>query len=669
VDIVERCWKYIQKMQPSVSGANGHDAIFSVACKIVRDFAIPDGQALSLLQRWNAINSQPPWTDKELERKLREAQKKADAEPMKIGALADTSGGTPYEKRCGLSSITFAKGKAVACQTYVESDVDVPVECTDEKISDTEKFLTALFKPRELVCICTSTINDKGREVPSHDMIKSLEDWIEIERAEGIDKTFSRTHQGGIYFSVNPCATDKGRADNNVASFRNMLIEFDDGTEAQQLAQIELIKQDIPVYTVATSGGKSVHAVVEAHVNTEEEFRALFAKRLAKYVFMCKKTGNSSRLSRLAGCTRNGTIQRLISVLTRAPEPLPQRVVGRMTTDDLFSVNFQDTSRTLYGKNRWLCQGGTALISGPTGGGKSTLTMQMMVLAAIGADWFGIPGPNPSRPLKSMLVQAENDSMDLAEMLRGACSSLDIPPRKITGQIVTYHDATHTGQAFCDAMKARIALEKPDIVWIDPFMSYLGGDVSDQAAVSVFLRNGLQPIINETQVCVILIHHDGKPEKQTTVGGKTKVNAAYHAYSSLGSSDISNWARAIMRLEPKGEGNFVLHFAKRGGRTGLGKYEINMRHARGVQAWEVAPDDPTVTIAGTPEPADTQKCWGDEFVSIAKVAFKEGIKTRIDLLPWMVNKVPGICGIARFSDSMFGVRWKNFGRECPQSKL
>ena len=63
-------------------------------------------------------------------------------------------------------------------------------------------------------------------------------------------------------------------------------------------------------------------------------------------------------------------------------------------------------------RNRFLCRGGGLLLVGPTGIGKSSLSMQMMISWALGRGLFGV---EPARPVISLLIQAENDEGDLAE--------------------------------------------------------------------------------------------------------------------------------------------------------------------------------------------------------------------------------------------------------------
>ena len=74
-------------------------------------------------------------------------------------------------------------------------------------------------------------------------------------------------------------------------------------------------------------------------------------------------------------------------------------------------------------RHRFLCQGGGLLLVGPTGVGKSALAMQTMILWAVGREAFWI---TPTRPLKSLLVQAENDDGDLAEMREGVFRGLGL---------------------------------------------------------------------------------------------------------------------------------------------------------------------------------------------------------------------------------------------------
>jgi hypothetical protein len=76
-------------------------------------------------------------------------------------------------------------------------------------------------------------------------------------------------------------------------------------------------------------------------------------------------------------------------------------------------------------KNRFLCRGGSLLLVGPTGVGKSSLSMQAAVRWAAGQPCFGLV---PAGPLRVLIVQAENDEGDMAEMRDGVIAGLGLPP-------------------------------------------------------------------------------------------------------------------------------------------------------------------------------------------------------------------------------------------------
>ncbi|MFO0819065.1 MAG: hypothetical protein U1A77_14055 [Pirellulales bacterium] len=79
VDIVERAWRYLEKMPDSIAGQRGHDAMFAAACKTF-EFGLTDQQAAEVLSRFNASKCNPTWSDRELEHKLQSARAAVERE-------------------------------------------------------------------------------------------------------------------------------------------------------------------------------------------------------------------------------------------------------------------------------------------------------------------------------------------------------------------------------------------------------------------------------------------------------------------------------------------------------------------------------------------------------------------------------------------------------------
>jgi hypothetical protein len=218
-------------------------------------------------------------------------------------------------------------------------------------------------------------------------------------------------------------------------------------------------------------------------------------------------------------------------------------------------------------KNRFLCRGGGLLLVGPTGIGKSSLAMQAMILWAIGRPLFGI---EPAKPVKSLLIQAENDEGDLAEMRDGVIRGVKLTndeAKQAMENVMVVREDSRTGLTFFGAVvEPLLEKHRPDLLWIDPALAYLGGEVSSQKDVGGFLRNMLNPLVRQFNCGVVILHHTNKPPS-----GKEKPdwNGGDFAYLGGGSAEWANWARAVIVLRSLGSHSvFELRAGKRGCRLG-----------------------------------------------------------------------------------------------------
>lgn len=72
VSTVDRAKRYLASVPPAIAGQHGDVHTFRVCCRLIRGFALNEGQALHALEEWNA-RCQPPWAPEELLDKLRRA--------------------------------------------------------------------------------------------------------------------------------------------------------------------------------------------------------------------------------------------------------------------------------------------------------------------------------------------------------------------------------------------------------------------------------------------------------------------------------------------------------------------------------------------------------------------------------------------------------------------
>ena len=221
----------------------------------------------------------------------------------------------------------------------------------------------------------------------------------------------------------------------------------------------------------------------------------------------------------------------------------------------------------LVGKaRRWLCEGYAVSIVGFSGTGKSSLMMQIATSWALGQSVFGLA---PVRPLRTLILQAENDGGDIAEAWQGStCKMTSSEKARLKDNMAIVRDTRHIGAAFPDFLESLIVRHNAAIVWIDPLLAYAGFDIADQSLTTDWLRTQVDPVLKRTKCAMIYMHHTTKPKSADDLDSMTPSQLAY---LGAGSAEWVNYSRdAGFLYRTKGEpARYKFGFSKRASRCGL----------------------------------------------------------------------------------------------------
>jgi len=320
LSVVERAWKYIDRMPRAISGAGGHDATFAVACRLVNGFGLSTTEALELLRRWN-VDCQPPWSERDLIHKINTVPRERG------GYLLDGTRSTiiqrPKPKRPLLDPTTATENFLVGYRaTEAEIRAASPTPPGDDWRQGTALVFRTLYDPGEQVNVTVDYSEEDGRAKPKgYGLTQSREDWLTLIAKHGPPED-----RGGAWFKMNPL-DGQGIADTNVVRCRYALVEADKIPVELQLSL--LVKLPLPIAAIFTSGGRSLHCLVRVDVTDASQYREIVGRMLQ----LLTKFGvdaankNPSRGARLPGAQRiigaigNGQ-QRLI-YLDPSPEQRP----------------------------------------------------------------------------------------------------------------------------------------------------------------------------------------------------------------------------------------------------------------------------------------------------------------------------------------------------------
>ena len=287
--------------------------------------------------------------------------------------------------------------------------------------------------------------------------------------------------------------------------------------------------------------------------------------------------------------------------------------------DSMLSFDPADDKTVLIGaERRWICQGYPFQIVGFSGTGKSSLAVHLAVHWALGKAPFGL---KPVRPLRILMVQAENDFGDAAEGLKGATAKLVEPERRaLKENLIFVRQSSKMGFEFVQYLGEMVEKHGIDLIIADPLLAYANFDIAKQDETSAFLRGpgGVFEMLQRTKAALLYMHHTTKPKSADDLDAMTPQQLAY---LGAGCAEWVNFARDsgyLFRTKANtsdGRPVYRFGFSKRQSRSGLKDANdrfaghVNLCHAEdGTIRWEYAP--PAMQDSQPTQKADSSHAKG-----------------------------------------------------------
>ncbi len=239
----------------------------------------------------------------------------------------------------------------------------------------------------------------------------------------------------------------------------------------------------------------------------------------------------------------------------------------------------------------WLRRGAGCLVAGSTGNGKSVLVEQLCVSVASGHPFLGIRLNQAGRVL---YIQAENDADTLRRDILSLVKNIEgkVCPFLVEINLLIAHAYGLSGNDFVEWLGGLVEKERPDLIVIDPYQSYIGGADINKSETFLGWIKPIDALIKSRRCGLVLVAHTPKPRD------RENWNARDSVYMASGSSTISNWCRTSCELTQDGDdGHYRLRFGKNAERTGLvddwGKITrdifIEHSHNRNEPCWVLSP--------------------------------------------------------------------------------
>lgn len=386
-------------------------------------------------------------------------------------------------------------------------------------VEQLQLYIHTLFDFSDHVGFVTNDVykNDEGKWLPgkgiysmtASQILESLDKYPEdIGAAVGDWK-----EEAGAWIRVNPL-DGKGVKNLNVTAFRFALVECDSVPVREQLAAYR--KYQLPIATLVSSGGKSLHAVVRIDAGSYEEYsfrvRFLYDYLSDKGLKIDTANKNPSRLTRMPGITRNGKEQALIAV-----------DIGRKTWDDWYRhiKNEIDEIPDIVPLSRYienppappkeiiqgvLRKGHKMLVSAASKSAKSFLAMELCAAVSNGGDWLKFHCLKGQALYVNLELQGESCTARFHDIYKAAGVQ---NKESVNVQIWNLRGHTNSLDKLVPFLIDKTKGMDFDLIIIDPLYKVLIGDENSATEMAKFCRQW-DIICEKTGAAVVMFHHHSK---------------------------------------------------------------------------------------------------------------------------------------------------------------
>ena len=333
----ERIAKYMEHVDPAVSGSNGHTTALAAASALVWAWGLSEAEALPYLKAYNQ-RCEPPWNQAELEHKLSEALAyKGHKTPRGhlVGEEYEPGEDKPIEREPEPTKPVFEPNKLATLASKLDEPVDATYLEARSKFSCWNRspagVLHKLYKAGEKIVVF-NIFKNQGCVIWEHPGLAgnlATLDHLKTGCEKGVwflcqPVTGEFIQHDRFKTEWNPSGRSR-RCEECVTSWRYVLLESDYADPDHWLKA--LVQWPLPIAAVYLSGDRSIHTLVRIDADSKEEWDSIVKDELGPKLVpfgTCLRSLSGVRLTRLPNCMREGkgNLQQLL-YLDSDPDGVP----------------------------------------------------------------------------------------------------------------------------------------------------------------------------------------------------------------------------------------------------------------------------------------------------------------------------------------------------------